>query len=191
MSKPELYFSTDIEANGKIPYKNSMLSFASAAFTADKKLLGTFSANLEELPGSVGDKSTMEWWATQPVAWEACRKDLQDPKVAMTNFVNWVESFKEYTPVFVAYPAGYDFTWMHWYCEFFVDRDPFGFSAYDVKSYASAVMKTNFKSSTKRNMPNRWFEKTEKHTHVALDDAKEQGLLFLNMMQENLKSKQT
>lgn len=52
---PEIYSSTDIESDGPIPGPNSMLSFASAAFTADKKLVSTFSANLETLPGATGD----------------------------------------------------------------------------------------------------------------------------------------
>ncbi|MEW8000408.1 MAG: hypothetical protein AB2795_17805 [Candidatus Thiodiazotropha endolucinida] len=46
MPKPEIYVSTDIEADGPIPGPHSMLSFASAAYTADKQLVGTFSANL-------------------------------------------------------------------------------------------------------------------------------------------------
>jgi len=33
-------------------------------------------------------------------------------------------------------------------------------------------------------MPRRWFDKLP-HTHVALDDAIEQGALFCNMLAEN------
>ena len=43
---PEIYVSTDVEADGPIPGPNSMLSFGSAAYAADKTLIGTFSANL-------------------------------------------------------------------------------------------------------------------------------------------------
>lgn len=39
MSKPEIYVSTDVETDGPIPGPHSMLSFASAAYTADKKRL--------------------------------------------------------------------------------------------------------------------------------------------------------
>ena len=48
---PEIYVSTDVESDGPIPGPHSMLSFASAAYTADKTLLSTFSANLDLLPG--------------------------------------------------------------------------------------------------------------------------------------------
>ncbi len=51
-TRPEIYVSTDVEADGPIPGPHSMLSFASAAMLADKTVLGTFSANLETLPGA-------------------------------------------------------------------------------------------------------------------------------------------
>ena len=51
----EIYVSTDVEADGPIPGPHSMLSFASAAFRADKSLVGTFTRNLELLPGAAPD----------------------------------------------------------------------------------------------------------------------------------------
>ena len=56
---PEIYVSTDVEADGPIPGPHSMLSFGSAAYTADKQLVGTFSTNLTALPGASGDPKTM------------------------------------------------------------------------------------------------------------------------------------
>ena len=50
--QPEIYLSTDVEADGPIPGPHSMLSFASAAYLPDKTLVRTYSANLETLPGS-------------------------------------------------------------------------------------------------------------------------------------------
>ena len=69
----EIYVSTDVESDGPIPGPHSMLSFASAAYQADKTLIATFSANLETLPGATPHLKTAEWWATQPQAWVACR----------------------------------------------------------------------------------------------------------------------
>ena len=81
--KGEIYVSTDIEADGPIPGPNSMLSFASAAYRADKTLVGTFTRNLAALPGAAPDPKTEAWWKLQPEAWAACRKDLCEPGVAM------------------------------------------------------------------------------------------------------------
>ena len=70
----------------------------------------------------------------------------------------------------------------------FAGESPFSHSALDIKSFAMALMGTDYRSSSKRNMPRHWFEEMP-HTHVALDDAKEQGLLFCNMLAENLRRK--
>jgi hypothetical protein len=179
---PEIYLSTDVEADGPIPGPNSMLSFASAAFAADKTLLGTFSANLELLPGAVDDPKTMEWWAGQPQAWAACRADLRRPEEALPAYVQWVEALPG-KPVFVGYPVAYDFMFVYWYMLRFAGRSPFSHSALDIKTLAMALLKSEYRQATKRNMPGRWFDKLP-HTHVALDDATGQGHLFCNMLRE-------
>lgn len=181
----DIYVSTDIESDGPIPGPHSMLSFGSAAFTVKDGLIGTFEANLEQLPGASPDPKTMnEFWDKQPEAWAACRKDPQNPKGAMTRYVAWLNKLPGRV-TFVGYPAGFDFTFVYWYIRFFGLDSPFSFSALDIKSYAAAMLKLPYREATKRNMPKRWFPK-HKHTHVALDDAIEQGWLYMNMMRENL-----
>lgn len=73
---------------------------------------------------------------------------------------------------------------MHWYCIRFTGGSPFSFSALDIKTYVMAVLKCDFHKSTKKNMPNRWFSKS-RHTHIAIDDAIEQGELFINILREH------
>jgi hypothetical protein len=46
-----------------------------------------------------------------------------------------------------------------------------------------ALMGCGYRDAVKKNMPRRWFD-PHKHTHVALDDAIEQGALFCNMLAE-------
>ena len=182
MSKPEIYISTDIEADGPIPGPHSMLSFASAAYTPDKQMIGTFSANLETLPDAQAHPSTQAWWDKNPKAWEACRLDLQSPETAMKNYVAWLKRLPG-KPVFVGYPAAYDFMFVYWYLMRFAGESPFSHSALDIKTLAMSVLKTEYRKSTKRYMPKRWFDKLP-HTHVALDDAIEQGALFCNILRE-------
>ena len=179
----EIYVSTDIETDGPIPGPHSMLSFASAAYRGDKTLIATFSRNLETLPGASGHPDTMAWWQTQPEAWAETRRDPQDPAVAMKGYVAWLKQLPG-TPVFVAYPAGFDFLFVYWYLIRFAGESPFSFSALDVKTYAMALLKKEYRQSVKRNMPRHWFDPLP-HTHKALDDAIEQGALFCNMLMEN------
>ncbi len=62
-------------------------------------------------------------------------------------------------------------------------ESPFSHSALDIKTYAMALLGGEYRESVKRNMPSRWFDDLP-HTHVALDDAKGQGVLFCNMLAE-------
>jgi len=178
----EIYVSTDCETDGPIPGPNSMLSFASAAFTADKTLVDTFSANLELLPGAAPDPKTMAFWHTQPQAWAACRQSPRPAEVAMPQYVAWLKALPG-KPVFVAYPAGFDFLFVYWYMIRFAGESPFSHSALDIKTLAMALLRRPYRESVKRNMPGRWFDPAP-HTHVALDDALEQGRMFCNMLAE-------
>jgi hypothetical protein len=181
----EIYVSTDVESDGPIPGPYSMLSFASAAFSAEKVLVSTFAANLELLPGASGHPRTMDWWKSQPEAWAACRDNLQPPETVMPQYSAWLKSLPG-KPVFVGYPAAYDFMFVYWYLIRFTQESPFSHSALDIKTYAMSLLKTGYRESTKQKMPRRWFDSLP-HTHVALDDAIEQGALFCNMLAENLK----
>jgi hypothetical protein len=180
----EIYVSTDVEADGRIPGPNSMLSFGSAAFTAKAELVSTFTANLELLEGASGDPDTMAWWSKNKDAWDQTRIGMQSPRDAMVKYVKWLKSLPG-KPVFVGFPAAYDFMFVYWYLVHFAGESPFSHSALDIKTFAMAVLRLPYRDSTRQNMPNRWFPKLP-HTHVALDDAIEQGQLFCNILIEHL-----
>lgn len=180
MNTHEVYVSTDIEADGPIPGPHSMLSFASAAYLADKTLIATFSANLDTLTGASGHPETMAWWSKNQVAWQASRMHCQPPEKAMRDYVDWLAQLPG-KPVFVAYPAAFDFMFVQWYLVRFAGESPFSHSALDIKTLAMALLDTGYREATKRNMPREWFDDLP-HTHVALDDAIEQGALFCNML---------
>lgn len=180
----EIYVSTDVETDGPIPGPHSMLSLGSAAYRADKTLVSTFTVNFDTLPGAEGNPDTMAWWLTQPEAWAACRENPVPPEQGMKDYLKWVKGLPG-KPVFVAYPAGFDFTFVYWYLIKFVGESPFSHAALDIKTFAMAMMKKGFRDSVKKNMPRHWFDPIP-HTHKALDDALGQGALFCNMLAEHL-----
>jgi len=47
----------------------------------------------------------------------------------------------------------------------------------------------SFQATSRTYLPKRWFDADLPHTHVALDDAREQGAMFCNMLAENRKPK--
>lgn len=186
VTRAEIYVSTDVETDGPIPGPHSMLSFASAAYAASGNLLDTFSANLATLPDASGNATTMAWWETQPQAWAACRAEQQDPATAMIRYRDWLDQLPG-RPVFVGYPAAFDFMFVYWYLMRFAGSSPFSHSALDIKTYAMAVLGTDYRTTVKRTMPRSWFDGVVQHTHthVALDDAVEQGALFCAMLAAN------
>jgi hypothetical protein len=115
----------------------------------------------------------MAWWQTQPEAWAATREDQRDPAEALPEYVRWLDSLPG-KPVFVAYPAAYDFLFVYWYLICFAGRSPFSHSALDIKTFAMTLLRVDYREASKRRMPARWFPDLP-HTHRALDDALEQG----------------
>ena len=186
----EVYVSTDVEADGPIPGPHSMLSFASAAFVVDRSAgsfekVGEFSRNLELLEGARPDPATREWWRKNAAAYEATRQQCVPPERAMPDYVEWLKGLERgdprRLPVFVGYPASYDFMFVYWYLIRFAGSSPFSHSALDVKTLAMARLGSGFREVSKRTMPRRWFG-AARHTHVALDDAIEQGELFCRIL---------
>ncbi len=104
----------------------------------------------------------------------------------MPEYVAWLKGLPG-NPIFVGYPAAFDFMFVTYYLYRFAGESPFAYFALDIKSYAMALMRLNFLDVVKSNMPRRWFDELP-YTHVALDDALSQGALFCNMLAENLKS---
>ena len=176
----EIYVSVDIETDGPIPGLHSMLSLGAAAFGRDGRLMGCFSANLQTLPGMSQDVRTMAWWATQPEAWAACREAPEPPELVMPRFVAWLKDLPG-RPLCVAYPAAFDFPFFQFYLKVFAGENPFGYGVIDIRSHAMGLLGCDYRDTRKERLPAGWLEPLA-HTHVALDDALEQGRLFCTML---------
>jgi len=175
-----VYISIDVETDGPCPGVNSMLSLGAVAMDSTGFIKGRFEVNLEPLIGSTPDPKTMDWWATQLDAWHYATSNRSIVTPAMNDFVNWVDRMSP-RPVCIAYPAGFDFTFVYWYMMKFVGRSPFGFSCLDIKTYASAILGTTYRKSVKKRFPDHWFDKNLKHSHKAVEDAEEQARMFHKM----------
>lgn len=182
----DIFVSTDIESDGYLPGKHSMLSFAAAAFDINRKLLSTFSRNLHVLPYAQQDIETMKFWGKFPEAYQLTRENCIDPLQAFHEFRDWCNGLKTYgPPIFMVYPGRFDMRFIDWYSLSFIGESLLGRSSIDLKTYAYATLKIPFRRCVKKNFPKKWFT-TSPHTHVALDDAIEQGEMGVNMIRYNL-----
>ena len=183
MQLPDIFVSTDIETDGSNLYENSILSIGSAAFFEDKTLINTFSVNLETLPGRVANLETVEWWKKFPAAWNAGRENCVTPEKGMKEYLKWLKSLPGRI-IFVGYPVAFDFPFVNEYLLRFAGENPFGFAVIDMRSYMMGFRSVSFQRAGSQDWPKRWFE-GHKHTHIALEDAIEQGIVFCNMLEEN------
>lgn len=177
----EIYVSTDIEADGPYPGPHSMLSLASVALLPDETVVGEFTVNLLTLPGTAPHPGTAEWWAGFPEAWAEARRAPEAPETAMPRYRRWLEELPG-RPVFVAYPAAWDFAWVYSYLRRFAGESPFGHSGLDVKTLAMAALGLPFRDCVRGNFPAEW-QIDPGREHVALDDARAQGILFCRVLQ--------
>ncbi|MCC5807808.1 MAG: hypothetical protein JJU00_15895 [Opitutales bacterium] len=180
----EIYIATDIETDGPSPGQYSMLSFASVAFRLDKSIIGTFERNLDLLPGARQDPKVMRFWKNNPEAWAACRENPVPTAQAMKDYADWLRGLGA-TPVMVAHPVGFDYTFIHWYLHEFTGGSPLFPAGLDITSYAMALMGTPYTKSHKRYMPTEWIDPDFPHTHKALDDALGHAMVFCNMVAAN------
>jgi len=188
--KPDLYFSVDVEADGPIPGPYSMSSIGICVcglynghkFSAIDVEQDTFYATLKP----ISEQFDPEAAAVAGLDRQKLISEGEDPAVAMVRMRDWVDreaSARRASPVFVAYPLGFDWMFTYWYMSNFASS-PFGFSrCLDVKSLYAAHTASTVSKSTKRSMPKRLFSKRS-HTHNALDDAMGQGELFQNLMRD-------
>ena len=177
-----------MEADGPCPLVNSMLQFGAVFYDVDGNVLEEFLVNIEEIEGGVQDPETMAWWAEQevknPGLWASMMTDRVSPLVAMQRFEALVQKHsreQKASPLVVAYPAGYDFTWLYVYLCKFLGRSCVGFSALDMKTLAMTLLQKSYHDSAKKRFPQSWFNKQFKHTHNALQDARGQGYTFFQM----------
>lgn len=182
----DIFISTDVETNGPIPGPFSMLNFGSVALNQNKDILSTFEVNLTELPGASEDPDTMLFWSKNKTVWGLIRQNQKNPKEAMVDYLNWLTGLAQQgNLIFVAYPTGFDFSFIRWYLINFTGECPFDYNALDIRSYASGKLNIPFSKANKKNFKPEWFDCSLPHTHSGLDDALAQGIMFINMLNYN------
>jgi hypothetical protein len=182
---PDLYISADVETDGPIPGRFSMLSFGFAVVGSydgssfKRAPLGGRTFYTELRP--IGSEFEEEALRVNGLDRARLAKDGPDPHLAMKAAATWVDEVSVgHRPIFVGYPAAFDWMWVHWYFVEFGGSSPFGFSGcMDLKTMVAIKSGVPFSNARKSNLPTELRAATP-HTHHALDDAIEQGEIFAN-----------
>lgn len=183
----DVYFSVDVETDGPIPGRFSMLSFAIVyAGAFDGKVFyepPEYNHNFYAELTPIFPEFEIEALQVNGLDRDLLFQTGQDPRAAMSSAATWIENIVgKAEPVFVAYPLSFDWTWMYWYfVQFSSSGSPFGFSkCFDVKTAMALSLGRTVGSVGKDRIPNVLKSKSP-HTHNALDDAISQAELFSNI----------
>ena len=187
------YVVCDIEADGPIPGPHSMMSLGAVAVNKVGNIFGEFEINFLPLKKAKPHSKTMEWFnKNAPKALMYCKINQVEPQEGMKRFGNWLLTLPK-PRVMAAHPAPLDFMWINWYMQTFLkdelEEPPFtkpffdnkGQGAFDIKSYAAAVLKKDFTDIHRDTYPKDLHDNT-KHTHKAIDDAREYAQLLIKLL---------
>lgn len=187
--RADAYFSADVETDGPIPGPFSMLSiglvyagrFDGRTFDRPVKFDRTFYRELKP----ISDEFQPDALGANGLDRDRLIREGCDPAAAMTDAAAWVrEVAAGDRPILVAYPLGFDWTWIYWYfVRFVAEESPFSYSrCFDVKT-AFAVKARLPVARAGRSSLNSSLRSPRPHTHNALDDAIEQAEIFANVFE--------
>lgn len=181
----QIYIIVDIELNGLMPGKNSILSIGAVASTADQET-GSFYKKLLPLEDLSADPETMQWWKTQPEAWQEVNADAESAGTVIEAFREWVKGFGK-SPIFVASPLILDYAFIKWYLhrfggeQLFEDFNPVQ-RTLDLASFTAGKLNIPLARSRRMQLPPEITRGMPAHSHKAIDDARGYGVILRNTL---------
>jgi len=186
----DVYISADVETDGPIPGRYSMLSFGMAlaarfdgrTFERTDPRAQTFYRELKP----ISDERDAETARVSGLDREQLKVSGDEPREAMDEAARWVrEVAGDGTPILVAYPLSFDWSFLYWYfVAFSSDGSPFRHAnCLDMKTaYAIRAGKPIALSGASR-LPES-LRASRPHEHHALADAVEQAEIFSNIIEK-------
>ena len=182
----DVYFSADVETDGPIPGEFSMLSFAlvyagrydGTEFVRPADYTTSFEVSLKP----ISERFEQEALDVNGLDRDELLRTGTDPSVAMARAAEWIRTHTAGgTPVLVAYPLSFDWTWLYWYFVRFTGQSPFNHSrCLDLKTAIAVRGRRPVSGSGHDRLPDA-LKSSLPHTHRALDDAIEQADILANL----------
>ena len=175
------YVVCDIEADGPIPGPHSMISLGAVAVNKAGQRFGECEINFLPLENAKPHPDVMKWFTTEaPEALEHTKHNQVLPKEGMNKFGDWLLTLPS-PRVMAAHPAPLDYMWINWYIQTFLaerlETVPFsmpffdrkGQTAFDIKSYAAAVLQEDYKDISRDDYALELHDNTTvSYTHLTL-----------------------
>ncbi|MCJ7658859.1 MAG: 3'-5' exonuclease [Anaerolineales bacterium] len=178
-SNNESYISVDIETAGPNPYDYSLLSIGACTIFEPQS---SFYVELKP----INDNSIPEALAISHLSLAKLSERGEEPAVALSKFETWVKEVTpdEHRPVFVAFNAPFDWMFVNDYFHRYMDRNPFGHAALDIKTYYMALNNVSWSDTSMENVGQRYLGDRQL-THHALSDALDQAEIFKLILEQS------
>jgi len=174
----DVFISVDVETAGPHPGRYSLLSIG-ACLVSDPDL--SFYVELQP----VNDSATPEALAVTGLSLVELAERGLPPAEAMASFEAWVKTLTPHNrrPVFVAFNAPFDWMFVNDYFHRFLGRNPFGYSALDMKALYMGLTGARWSETSMRYVAARYLD-GRPLTHHALSDAQDQAEMLRAMLAE-------
>lgn len=177
---PTTFISVDIEAAGPSPSGYALLSIGACLVDEPEAPLPTgvaphFYAELQpDRDGEVAGAMAVGGFTLAGL-----RATGTPPVQAMGAFADWIEAVtpRGHRPVMVGFNAAFDWMFVADYFHRYLERNPFGHSALDIKAYYLGVTGSRWPATSMPFVSERYGLDISL-THNALDDARDQAALF-------------
>lgn len=171
---PECFISVDVETAGPIPGEYSMLALGACLVETPSD---GFYAEFQPLNGNAVPESLR----VSGLDLAKLAASGERPEVALARFRDWVQHVAGAArPVFVGFNAGFDWSFVNWYCVRFLGANPFGFAALDIKSYYMGLTGCAWDDTRSSRIPAE-FQPDQPGDHHALNDARAQAAMFAKL----------
>lgn len=176
--------SFDIETTGLVAGVHSMIALGAVAYRGGKEI-SHFYGSMLEWEGAERSESTMQFWMKNLAEWKRIRKDSKEPAKVINEFYNWTLELPQ-PRVLAANPSAFDSAFLFWYLNRYINEDAIQDlfkrnRAIDIRTFISAMFAVPYSEAERSLVPKEWSEGFE-ITHNALDDAREQGTMLMNLM---------
>lgn len=173
MSKQEHFISVDVETAGPIPGEFSLLSIGACVVFDPMR---TFACELKPINRNADPKAL----EVTGLSLDLLEQRGLSAEKAMQQFDSWLQGeavTPECTLVFVGLNAPFDWSFVNYYFHRFLGRNPFGFTALDIKAYYMGVTGCRWEDTRSSRMA-RDLKPQHSGSHRALQDALYQAELF-------------
>ncbi len=171
------YISVDVEAAGPNPSEFSLLSLGACTIRRPRS---TFYVELKP----VNDNALPAALEVSDLSLAELAERGLEPREALERFEEWLKHTVHHErPIFIGFNAPFDWMFVTDYFHRFLGRNPFGYSAIDIKSFYMGLKGVSWEDTSMRKVSPIYLG-GRKLSHNALDDAMVQADLFEKMLEE-------